>query len=102
MLRWISAGPAALITSVLVMAGMSAWLPAGDAGIDNLSFPIILFPGIWAALFFYAVLEARPGRALLVIVLLGAFNAAPVFRVVAESSGAGEDSATTTAAESPV
>ncbi len=104
MLRWISAGPVALITSVLVMAGMSAWLPAGRAGIDHLSFPIILFPAIWAALFFYAVLEARPGRALVVITLLGALNAVPVLKVLTGTKDAardGETPATTAAPEIP-
>jgi hypothetical protein len=44
------------------MAGMSLWLPQGRAGIDHLVLPLILFPLIWATLFFYAVLETQKLR----------------------------------------
>lgn len=57
----------ALILPIVVMASMSLWLPAGDAKVDNLVIPLILFPLIWAACFFYAVLETNLKRAWLVM-----------------------------------
>lgn len=60
------AGPGAVIVAVVVMAGMALWLPGGAAGIDNLVLPLVLFPLIWAALFFHACLDARLGRVALV------------------------------------
>lgn len=53
---WL-AGPATLIVSVLIMAAMSLWLPEGNANIDHLVVPVILFPLIWSAVFFYVLLE---------------------------------------------
>ena len=46
----------AFLTSVLVVAGATRWLPEGGAGIDHIVVPIILFPLIWicVALFLYA------------------------------------------------
>ncbi len=76
--RWIVAGPLTLACSVLVMAGMSVWFPAGAAGINHIAFPLILFPAIWAALFFYAVLAQKPWRAGAVLLLLAVVNAVPV------------------------
>lgn len=80
--RWLVAGPLTLIVSILTMAGMSAWLPKGSAGIDHLAFPIILFPAIWSVLFFYAVLESKPWRAGLIILMLGVVNGFPVYRAI--------------------
>ncbi|MEM7508377.1 MAG: hypothetical protein AAF415_16715 [Pseudomonadota bacterium] len=65
-MRWILAGPATLIAALLSMATMPQWLPEGSAGIDHLAFPIVLFPAIWAVLFFYACLDMRLTRATLV------------------------------------
>lgn len=84
--RWIVAGPLALVVSVLVMAGMSVWLPEGNAGIDHLAFPLILFPAIWSLIFFYALLENSPTRAGLVILAVGAINAVPVIQAVVAMS----------------
>jgi hypothetical protein len=70
--RWIRiffAGPGAVIVAIVVMAGMSLWLPGGAAGIDNLVLPLILVPLIWAALFFHACLDRKLGR--VVAVALG-------------------------------
>lgn len=72
------AGPGAVIVALVIMAGMSLWLPGGAAGIDNLVWPLILFPLIWAALFFHACLDARLGRVALVAIGLLAFHAAIV------------------------
>jgi hypothetical protein len=50
-------------TAVLVMCGGALWLPKGAAEIDNLVLPVVLFPLIWAALFFYTMLDRRLARA---------------------------------------
>ncbi|WP_206613530.1 hypothetical protein [Parahaliea mediterranea] len=76
--RWIVAGPLVLIASILVMAGMTVWFPEGAAGINHLAFPLLLFPAIWALLFFYALLDARPWRAGAVILALAVANGIPV------------------------
>lgn len=77
--KWIRigfAGPGAVIVSLVVMAGMTLWLPGGAAGIDNIAWPLILVPLIWVALFFHACLDARLGRVALVALALFASNAA--------------------------
>ena len=68
--RFWLAGPATLIIAVLIMAAMSLWLPVGNAQIDHLVIPLILFPFIWAAVFFYVVLEVKPKRLYGVMALL--------------------------------
>lgn len=62
-LRVLLAGPLVLACATLVMAGGAIWLPKGAAQLDNLLLPILLFPAIWALLFFHACLEPRLGRA---------------------------------------
>lgn len=57
------AGPVVFVCAALVMCGGALWLPEGAAQIDNIVVPIVLFPAIWAALFFYACLDRRLGRA---------------------------------------
>jgi hypothetical protein len=69
--RWIRigfAGPGAIVVAVVMMAGMTQWLPQGSAGIDNLVVPLVLLPIIWAALFFHACLD-RDLRRVAVIAL---------------------------------
>ncbi|SFG03577.1 hypothetical protein SAMN05518801_10623 [Novosphingobium sp. CF614] len=56
------AGPGAAIIALVIMAGMTLWVPRGTAGIDNLVLPLVLAPLIWAGLFFHACLDARLGR----------------------------------------
>ncbi len=76
--KWIRigfAGPGAVIVAVVVMAGMTLWLPRGAAQIDNLVLPLVLFPLIWAALFFHACLDGRLGRIALVALGLFALHA---------------------------
>ena len=70
--KWIRigfAGPGAVTVSIVVMAGMALWLPGGAARIDNLVLPLVLFPLIWAGLFFHACLDGRLSR--VAIVALG-------------------------------
>ncbi len=68
--RFWLAGPVTLVVSVLIMAAMSLWLPEGRANIDHLVVPLILFPFIWAAVFFYVVLEVKLKRLYSVMFLL--------------------------------
>jgi hypothetical protein len=55
--RIVLAGPSAIVISLLVMACMPVWFPKGAAGIDHIALPIIMLPGIWAVLFFHAILD---------------------------------------------
>jgi hypothetical protein len=61
--RLLLAGPVVFVCAALVMCGGALWLPKGPAQIDNIVLPIVLFPAIWALLFFYASLDRRLGRA---------------------------------------
>lgn len=76
--KWIRigfAGPGAVIVALVVMAGMALWMPGGAAGIDNLVLPLVLFPLIWAGLFFHACLDSRVGRVAAVAIGLFAVHA---------------------------
>lgn len=73
-LRIVLAGPLATLASGLLMAGGAVWLPKGAAQINNLVLPIVLFPAIWAALFFYASLDRRLPRAYAVVLGIAVIN----------------------------
>lgn len=60
------AGPGAIVVTLSLLAGMPLWLPGGAAGIDNLAFPLVLAPLIWAMLFFHACLDRNLARVALV------------------------------------
>lgn len=68
--RGVLAGPLAFVASWILMAGAALYLPEGAAGIDNLVFPVVLFPLIWAVLFLYALLDRHLLRAYVVIGLV--------------------------------
>ena len=72
--RFWLAGLATLVVSILIMAAMSLWLPEGDAKINNLIVPLVLFPLIWACVFFYVLLERKPKRLYLTMLLLFLVN----------------------------
>lgn len=72
--RFALAGPVALLCSVAVMAGGARWIPKGPAHIDNIVLPVVLFPAIWAALFFYCSLDRKLGRAWAVVIGLLLLN----------------------------
>ncbi len=78
--RGVLAGPLSFICSWLLMAGAALYLPSGRAGVDNMVFPIVLFPLVWSGLFLYALLERRLGRGYLVIVALGLAHALLIAR----------------------
>jgi multidrug transporter EmrE-like cation transporter len=75
-LRGVLAGPLALIVAFLVMAGGALWLPEGDAKVNNLVLPVVLFPLLWTAFFLYACLDMKLARAYAVMGGLSAVNAA--------------------------
>lgn len=77
-IRGLIAGPLVLACSVLVMAGMPIYLPAGAGGADHIAFSVLLFPLIWAALFFYAIMEKRQWRSAVILIVLSGLNAIPV------------------------
>ena len=54
--RWILAGPIAVLVAVATMMALPLWLPEGPAGIDNIAYPILLSPILWAIPFLYACL----------------------------------------------
>ena len=60
--RWVLAGPGALIVAMLFLAAMPVWLPAGEAGANNIVYPMVLAPLFWAMAFLYACLEENLGR----------------------------------------
>jgi hypothetical protein len=67
--RWariLLAGPGAILVTLMLLAGLPLWLPGGAAGIDNLAFPLVFAPLIWALLFFHACLDRRIWRVALV------------------------------------
>jgi hypothetical protein len=76
--RWLQAGPAALVLSVLTMAALPLLLPQGAAGIDHLVLPVVLFPLIWAALVVIPVAAERPSRVSLWFFLLAAADFAAI------------------------
>ena len=70
--RIVFAGPWTLVASVVVMASLATWLPPGVGKVDNIAFPLVLFPLIWAVLFFHASLARRLWRAVAVHLALTA------------------------------
>ena len=76
--RWLLGGPMALLIAILAMGAMPLWFPAGAAGVDHLIFPLILFPALWAAPFFYAILAENLRRAALLLTGLAIVNAAGI------------------------
>ena len=76
--RWLLGGPMAVLIAILAMGAMPLWFPAGAAGVDHLIFPLILFPALWAAIFFYAILAENLRRAALVMTALVIANAAGI------------------------
>ena len=65
--RWLLAGPGALAAGVASLMAMPLWLPSGAAGINDIAFPVLLTPLLWALPFFYACLEENLVRGTLVI-----------------------------------
>ncbi|MEM6311835.1 MAG: hypothetical protein AAF754_17525 [Pseudomonadota bacterium] len=68
--RWILCGPVTLVLTVLILMGAAHWWPEGAARVDNIAVPVILFPLIWAGVFFYALAEDNIARGVLVMTVL--------------------------------
>ncbi|MEQ9609254.1 MAG: hypothetical protein RLN99_16470 [Kiloniellaceae bacterium] len=62
--RWLLAGPGAIAAALLFVMAMPLWLPAGAAGVDNVVYPMVLAPLVWAVTFTYACLEEDVFRGL--------------------------------------
>jgi hypothetical protein len=71
-------GPLVFLSAFLAVCGASVYLPAGPARIDNVAIPLVLFPAIWALLFFYSYLDNRLTRAYTVVLLVLGANLALV------------------------
>ncbi|WP_372778930.1 hypothetical protein [Litorivivens sp.] len=71
-------GPLVFLSTFLTVCGASVYLPAGPARIDNVAIPLVLFPAIWALLFFYSYLDSRLIRAYTVVLLVLGANLALV------------------------
>lgn len=63
LVRWLLAGPGAILVALATMAAMPLWMPAGGAGVNDIAFPILLTPLLWAIPFFYACLTENLVRA---------------------------------------
>ena len=74
--RFWLCGPLGFLLAVVVMLGMALWFPGGTADIDNIVLPLVLFPALWAGIFFFAYLEPRLKRIWCVFALLGIPNTA--------------------------
>ena len=70
-IRWLLAGPWAILGSILVMCALAVILPPGPGRVDNLVLPLVLFPLIWAVAFFHAVLSENLLRSLLLNLVVG-------------------------------
>ncbi|MEM8654311.1 MAG: hypothetical protein AAGF36_06160 [Pseudomonadota bacterium] len=74
LILWGLAGPGVLLAASSIMAAMPLWWPRGAGGIDHLIVPLLVFPAIWAVLFFYVVLTRNVVRAAAVLAGLTALN----------------------------
>ena len=72
--RWLLAGPGALAAGLLFTAAMPVWLPEGNAGVDNLVWPLVLGPLVWVLFLLYAVVEENVPRGLAVVAGSSALN----------------------------
>lgn len=75
-MRFLLAGPVAIVVTALVVLAMPLWVPAGSGDVDNLVLPLVLLPLIWAALFFHACLDVSLKRVALVALALVAVHGA--------------------------
>ena len=85
-LRVLLAGPAAILVAILIMAGSTAYIPKGAAELNNIAIPLVLFPAIWAALFFWCSLTERLARCALLLAALAAGHALLIWQQLAALS----------------
>ena len=77
-LRGLLIGPLSLVAACLTMVGGAVYLPEGQAHINNIVLPVILFPLLWTVFLLYACLDKKLARAYAVIGVLVLVNAALV------------------------
>ncbi|MDX2288590.1 MAG: hypothetical protein NW217_07185 [Hyphomicrobiaceae bacterium] len=65
--RTLVAGPLALLAAVVVLATLPHLIPEGAGRVDNLVLPVIAFPLVWSATFFYACIADNISRAAAVL-----------------------------------
>lgn len=70
---WLS-GPATLLVSIMFMLAMAVWYPPGAGKVNNIMMPQVLFPLIWAILFFYTYLATDMRKAQIWLILLFVIN----------------------------
>lgn len=73
-IRWVLAGPVAVIIAAIALMGMPIYIPAGPGGVDNLIIPLLMLPIVWAMLFFHAVLDSSLSRVAVVGALVAGVN----------------------------
>ncbi|MCC2604674.1 hypothetical protein [Planctobacterium marinum] len=59
---WLT-GPVTLVVALVVMLAMAAWFPPGAGKVNNIVMPLVMFPLIWSALFFYTYLTDKLAKA---------------------------------------
>ncbi|CCQ12631.1 hypothetical protein PALB_35710 [Pseudoalteromonas luteoviolacea B = ATCC 29581] len=74
--RFWLAGPLTTVVSMLCMLAMAVYFPPGVGNINNILMPLLMFPIIWACIFFYAYLTQHLKRAWFIIFTLGLINLA--------------------------
>ncbi|GAB2680667.1 hypothetical protein [Aliiglaciecola aliphaticivorans] len=70
---WLT-GPCTLVVSLLFMLAMAVWFPPGVGKVNNIMLPLVLFPLIWAFLFFYTYLTTDLRKAQWLLVALFMIN----------------------------
>lgn len=70
----------AFITCVLMIPGMTTYLPFG--AVDQIAIPILLFPFIWTALCLYSYLAEKAWQPWVLMLLLSAVHAALSFQAL--------------------
>jgi hypothetical protein len=72
--RVVLAGPWTAALTFLVVAAAPLWVPKGAGGVNQIAFPLVLMPLIWAVLFFYALLDRSVLRIAIVFAAITAMN----------------------------
>lgn len=79
--RLVAATAMVLLTSVLIVPGMSTYLPVHQN--DAIGLPILLFPFVWSGLFIYCFVEHSVKRMWLVLVALAVIHIAFIYFALA-------------------
>ncbi|MBH0055459.1 hypothetical protein I6F65_00625 [Pseudoalteromonas sp. SWXJZ94C] len=75
----------ALITAVIIIPGMTTYLPFGMN--EQILLPILLFPIIWTALFIYAYLAQKVWQPFVVMLFLCASHGLMSFWALTQGQG---------------